>query len=172
MQPINYGAPIYPNCFDLLTTHGVVAEDVVGYITDQPSPYLQNYVAQRGGVPTIPGQILPDPLPGLPSQPPLPRTDVYQTTTVSQQNTIPNQHAINNYVQNPKNDSWKKAALAVLLTGIAGFGLYKFGSAIRSFRNGSAGTTNGFLQNIGNAFKSVGTKIADFFKNLWAKIKP
>ena len=35
---INYGAPIYPNCFDQLTTHGIVAEDVVGYITDSPSP--------------------------------------------------------------------------------------------------------------------------------------
>lgn len=171
MQPINYGAPIYPNCFDLLTTHGVVAEDVVGYITDQPSPYLQNYVAQRGGVPTIPGQILPDPLPGLPPQSPLPRTDVYQTT-VPHQNTVPNQQTINNYVQNPKNNSWKKAALALLLTGIAGFGLYKFSSAIRGLRNGTAGTTNGFLQSIGNAFKSAGTAVVNFFKNLWAKIKP
>ena len=26
---INYGAQIYPNCFDQLTTHGIVAEDVV-----------------------------------------------------------------------------------------------------------------------------------------------
>lgn len=170
MQPINYGAPIYPNCFDLLTTHGVVAEDVVGYITDQPSPYLQNYVAQRGGVPTIPGQILPDPLPGLPPQAPLPRNDVYQTT-VPQQNAVPNQQMINNYVQNPKNNSWKKTALALLLTGIAGFGLYKFSSAIRGLRNGTVGT-NGFFQSVGNAFKSAGTKIADFFKNLWAKIKP
>ena len=43
--------PIYPNCFDLLTTHGVIHNDLVGYITGTPSAYLQNYVAQRGVVP-------------------------------------------------------------------------------------------------------------------------
>ena len=107
----------YPNCFDQLTTHGIVAEDVVGYITDSPSPYLQNYVAQRGGytpsvpwTPSIPGRVLPDPLPSVSPQggpvmgyePPrmqerLPRGDVYQT--------VPNEREINHVVKNEKNNT-------------------------------------------------------------------
>ena len=47
--------PIYPNCFDLLTTHGVIHNDLVGYITGTPSQYLQNYAAQYGGMPTASG---------------------------------------------------------------------------------------------------------------------
>lgn len=75
--------PIYPNCFDLLTTHGIVADDVVGYITGEPSPYLQNYVAQRAGVPTVPGQILPDGLPNVPRRGEVygPKQDTYQPQT-------------------------------------------------------------------------------------------
>ena len=61
MQQIS-NVPLYANCFDRLTTNGVIAEDLMGYVTGTPSPYLQNYVTQRGGVPNLPGQILPDTL--------------------------------------------------------------------------------------------------------------
>ena len=168
---INYGAPIYPNCFDQLTTHGIVAEDVVGYITDSPSPYLQNYVAQRGGytpsvpwTPSIPGRVLPDPLPSVSPQggpvmgyePPrmqerLPRGDVYQT--------VPNEREINHVVKNEKNNTWKKVAAGILLTGLAVFGIVK-GRQI--YKSGNAG-----LKNIGNWFSNAGNKIGNAFKNGW-----
>lgn len=184
MQPINYGAPIYPNCFDQLTTHGIVAEDVMGYITDQPSPYLQNYVAQRGWAPSIPGQVLPDPLPTMQPPNPLPRNDVYQTVASEQQNAVPNQQNINNYVQNPRNNGWKKAAAAILLTGLAAFGLYKFGGALKTILGRTPASPSGtpsWLKNIGTSISNMGTKVKnacvsgfiatkDFCKNIWSKI--
>lgn len=176
MQPIHYGATIYPNCFDLLTTHGIVADDVVGYITDQPSPYLQNYVAQRGWPPSVPGQILPDALPAAPAPAPLPRNNVYQTVATEQPRNpqgVPDKNQINDFVKQPKNDGWKKAALVILLTGLSAFGLYKLGAGIKAIKNGTWTTSAGnFFKNIGNSLKSAGTAIANFFKNLWAKIKP
>lgn len=124
MQPISYGYaqmgyPMYPNCFDQLTTHGVIADDLVGYITDVPSPYLQNYVAQRGWPPSMPGQIMPDPLPNM--QPPqrLPRGDVYQT--------IPPQgpQAYPPYPQQKPSNTWRKVALTALIVGLTALGLWK-----------------------------------------------
>ena len=122
MQPIsNYGMnypqaypqtyPIYPDCFDMLTTHGIVAEDVKGYITDKPSPYLQNYVAQRGWAPTLPGQILPDPLPTLPNPQPLPKGNIYPSV-------YPQHPDKNTLVNKGKYDTAKKIALGILLTGL------------------------------------------------------
>ena len=175
MQPIHYGAPIYPNCFDLLTTHGVVAEDVVGYITEQPSPSLQNYVAQRGWPPSVPGRILPDPLPAAPAPAPLPKNDVYQTVAADKPANpqgVPTQTQINDFVKQPQHDGWKKAALVLLLTGLSAFGLYKLGAGIKALKNGTAATSAGnFFKNIGNTLKSAGKAVVNFFKNIWAKIK-
>lgn len=159
------GFPIYPNCFDQLTTHGIVAEDVMAYITDQPSPYLQNYVAQRGWAPSMPGRVLPDPLPTAPPPQQLPRGDVYQT--------VPKQDEINNYVRPEKKSKWKNIAAAVLLTGLAVFGVIKGRQIIKN-----GGTT---MKNVGDWFKKLGTSIGngiktgwtktcDFFKNMWNKI--
>lgn len=120
MQPISYGSPqqlpMYPNCFDALTTHGIVADDVVGYITDAPSPYLQGYVAQRGWAPNVPGQVLPDPLPTLPPKGQLPKGDVYQGVAKPNENT---------FVKKNKYETAKKVALACLLAGLAVFGVMK-----------------------------------------------
>ena len=176
MQPINYGAPIYPNCFDLLTTHGIVADDVVGYITGQPSPYLQNYVAQRGGTPTLPGQILPDALPAAPAPKQLPKNDVYQTVASEHQHTtqgVPDKNQINDFVKQPHHDGWKKAALVLLLAGVSVFGFYKISSGFKALKNAFNTTSvSNFFNNIGNKLKSAGTAVVDFFKNLWTKIKP
>lgn len=113
MNPISYGSPqqlpMYPNCFDQLTTNGVIADDVVGYITGTPSPYLQGYVAQRGWNPSIPGQILPDPLPNAQPKTPLPNGDIYQTVPKPDKNT---------FVKKDKFETAKKIALACLLTGL------------------------------------------------------
>lgn len=126
MQPINNAAyaqnyPAYPNCFDNLTTNGIIAEDVVGYITDMPSPYLQNYVAQRGWAPTgqaLPGQILPDPLPHLQNPQPLPRGDIYQSVQPKPPDT-------KTLVRKDKYETAKKVALGMLLTGLAVLGIVK-----------------------------------------------
>lgn len=175
MQPIHYGAPIYPNCFDLLTTHGVVADDVVGYITDQPSPYLQNYVAQRGWPPSVPGRILPDPLPAAPAPAPLPRNDVYQTVAQEKTHTpegVPSQNQINDYVKQPHHSTWQKIAAGLLVAGLTAFGLYKLGAGIKALKGGAAsGGGTPWYQSIGNALKSAATSVGNFFKNLWAKIK-
>lgn len=180
MQPISYGAPIYPNCFDQLTTHGVVAEDVVGYITDKPSPYLQNYVAQRGWAPSMPGQILPDPLPTLQPPNPLPRNDVYQTVATEQpvnKNGVPTGQQINNYVKNEHNNNWKKIAAGVLIAGVTAFGLYKLGGAIKSLFGRTpapapAPTGGGtpWYSQIGQSLKNICKSVGDFFKNIWNKI--
>ena len=174
MQPIHYGAPIYPNCFDLLTTHGVVADDVVGYITDQPSPYLQNYVAQRGWPPSVPGQILPDALPAAPAPTPLPRTDVYQTAAAEKAHTpdsVPDKNQINDFVKQPNHESWKKAAAAILLTGLTAFGLYKLGAGIKALKGHSSTSGTPWYQSVSNALKSAAQSVGKFFKDLWTKIK-
>ena len=127
MQPISYGVnqayaqsyPILPNCFDNLTTNGIVAEDVMGYITGQPSLYLQNYVAQRGWPPHgqfVPGQILPDALPTLPNPTPLPRGKVYPSFKPEKDSLI---------VNKGKYDKARQIALSILLTGLAVLGVVK-----------------------------------------------
>lgn len=186
MQPIHYGAPIYPNCFDLLTTHGVVADDVVGYITDQPSPYLQNYVTQRGWPPSVPGQILPDTLPAAQTAQKLPRNDVYQTVTTEQQhipNSVPTQDQINDFVKQPHHENWKKIATGLLIGGLTAFGLYKIGAGIKALKRTTGHSGSPWYQRLGNSLKSAArtagntlkkafSSLGDFFKNLWTKIKP
>lgn len=182
---INYGVqaqnyPVYPNCFDQLTTHGIVAEDVVGYITGTPSPYLQNYVAQRGWAPSLPGQITPDPLPPVIPPQTVQNTNVNQTIppqTVQNNDiyqTVPKQEDINTYVKKDKKDTWKKVAAAILLTGVSAFLAVK---GVQLFKN-----RNAVMQSISNKFgswgsaiksslSSAGTKISDFCKNAWAKTR-
>lgn len=189
MQPINYGVthqsymsqgvvpqgypqmgyPIYPNCFDQLTTHGIVAEDVVGYITDTPSPYLQNYVAQRGWAPSLPGQVLPDPLPTLQPPNPLPKGDVYQTVQ-------PKHPDANTFVKKNKYDTAKKVALGILLTGLAVLGIVRGKDLISRLRGTPptpppAGTTGPtWYQKIGTSIKNGLNAVGTFFKDLWNKI--
>lgn len=118
--------PMYPNCFDMLTTHGIIAEDLVGYVTDTPSPYLQNYVAQRGFNPSLPGQVLPDPLPGVTPRY-QPRSDIYEPV---RPRPVITPH---------KKDRWgtfKKIAAAALLIGLGGFGIYKARKPIANFWKG------------------------------------
>lgn len=125
MQPFN---PVYPNCFDMLTTHGVIADDLVGYVTGYPSPYLQNYVAQRGGWnPGLPGRVLPDPLPGVPPMPPLPQNDVYQPTP-QQQSPVISPELPNKKMHS---STWKKIGLAILLSIGASLGIAKTGRLIK-----------------------------------------
>ena len=111
--------PIYPNCFDLLTTHGVVADDVVGYITGTPSPYLQNYAAQRAAVPTVPGQLMPEQLPNVPRRGEIygPEQDTFQPQTPPAPPATPQ-----------KKNGWetaKKVAAGALIIGLGALGLYK-----------------------------------------------
>ncbi len=177
MQPIsNYGAsyppaypqpsyPIYPDCFDMLTTHGIVAEDVKGYITDHPSPYLQNYVAQRGWAPTMPGQILPDPLPTLPNPQPLPKGNIYPSVYPQH----PDKHTL---VNKGKYDTAKKIALGVLLTGLTVLGIVKGKNLISKLRHRPAPSPSGtpWYKPITDGIKKGLTNIGNFFKNLWNKI--
>lgn len=182
MQSISHGVqgyPIYPNCFDQLTTHGVVADDVVGYITDKPSPYLQNYVAQRGWAPSMPGQIMPDPLPTVKPPTPLPRTDVYQTVATEQpvqNNGLPTQQQIKDYVRNEHSNNWAKLATGVLLAGLTAFGMYKFSGAVRSLLKPTpaptpttAGTTS-WYDKIGQTAKAAFDTVKNAIKNIWNKL--
>ena len=106
--------PIYPNCFDLLTTHGVIHNDLVGYITGTPSPYLQQYVAQRGGVP-----LAPAPAPGVPAAPQAqilqqPAADAYQKTQIHSE---PPAEAPSLHSHNPKkNNIGKSIAMSLILS--------------------------------------------------------
>lgn len=129
MQPINYGMSqpypqqgyaLYPNCFDQLTTHGVIADDAMEYITGTPSPYLHNYVAQRGWAPSMPGQMMPEPLPNM--QPPqkLPRNNVYNVPGANQ----------DSFVKKDKYETAKKVALAALVVGLGVFAAVKGKKAI------------------------------------------
>lgn len=150
--------PVYPNCFDQLTTHGVIAEDAVGYITDMPSPYLQNYVAQRGWAPSLPGRVLPDPLPTVQPQQPLPKGNMYNTVYPQH----PNKHTL---APKDKYSTLKKVALTVLLGGLAVLGIVKGRQVIK----------NGGLKNIGTTlakpFKTAGTWIKDHAKSAGEWIK-
>lgn len=129
MQPIS-GVPMYPSCFDHLTTNGIIAEDLVGYVTGMPSPYLQNYVAQRGGTPSLPGRILPDTLtPAVPPQKPLPQGDIYNVAPKDigpQTLEPPNKHKIDNI---------KKIATGVLLAGLTVFAFVKGKTAFSAIKN-------------------------------------
>ena len=129
MQPIN-GVPMYPSCFDQLTTNGIIAEDLVGYVTGTPSPYLQNYVAQRGGTPSIPGRTLPDTLtPAVPPKQPLPQGDIYNVAPKDiGPNTLepPQKHKINNI---------KEIATGLLLAGLAVFAFIKGKTVLSTLKN-------------------------------------
>lgn len=173
MQPINYGAgyPIYPNCFDQLTTNGVIADDVVGYITDTPSPYLQNYVAQRGWQPQgqiLPGQILPDPLPNVQPHTPLPKGDVYQT--------VPNNLGPDTFVKKDKYKKAKEVATGLLLVGLIALGIVKGKGLVNKIlkKPPTTGTASGgtpkWCQNIGTSIKGGLKKVSDFVKDTWNKI--
>lgn len=192
MQPINYGAgyppsypqnyPIYPNCFDQLTTHGVLADDVVGYITDMPSPYLQNYVAQRGWQPSLPGQVLPDPLPNVQPKTPLPQGSIYHDVP---QNLGPQTFEKKDNFKNAKN-----VATGLLLTGLIAFGIVKGKNFISKLFNkttaaagaatgtaaGTAGTAGGaaagvkWYQTLGASIKKGFNTVCDFFKDTRNKI--
>lgn len=176
MQPISYGVnqayaqsyPILPNCFDNLTTNGIVAEDVMGYITGQPSLYLQNYVAQRGWPPHgqfVPGQILPDALPTLPNPTPLPRGKVYPSFKPDKDSLI---------VNKGKYDKARQIALSILLTGLAVLGVVKGRKLISKLRNRGASSAapagNVWYQNVWTNIKTGFKKVGNFFKNLWNKI--
>ena len=173
--------PIYPNCFDLLTTHGIVADDVVGYITGEPSPYLQNYVAHRAGVPTVPGQILPDGLPNVPRRGEVygPKQDTYQPQTPPPLPEAP--HKKNGW------DTAKKVAAGLLIAGLAGFGIYKGKDFItKLFKSAPkpapapAGSANPWYKQAGNWISTkykaasawVGAKataVGDWFKNIFTR---
>lgn len=129
MQPIS-GVPMYPSCFDQLTTNGVIAEDLVGYVTGTPSPYLQNYVAQRGGTPSLPGRTLPDTLtPAVPPKQPLPQGDIYNVAPKDigpETLEPPKKHKINNI---------KEIATGLLLAGLTVFAFIKGKSALSAIKN-------------------------------------
>lgn len=201
MNPIGYGQqyPMFANCFDRLTTNGILVDDVVGYITGTSSPYLQNYVAQRGGMmPSLPGQILPSAMPPAPAPAPMAVPGFAPTNTPRPvpngpiYKDIPKDLNENTFVKKDKYSTIKKIATGVLITGLAAFGLYK-GFAL--FKNGGAGfktaMTNCFKQikkscrkvivgikwhtrhqsyNIKNSLKNYIQNIGNFFKNLWNQI--
>lgn len=176
--------PIYANCFDRLTTNGIIAEDLVGYITDVPSPYLQNYIAQRGGVPNmayLPGQVLPEPLPNAPT--PAPMAVPGNIPPNGPYSDIPKPSELNpkTFEKKDKYVTAKKIALGILLTGLTVLGVVK---GRQLFRNGGAGLRTS-LNNAWNSFKTfctnaaskigiglknAATATANFFKNLWNRI--
>lgn len=128
MQPIS-GVPMFPSCFDQLTTNGIIAEDLVGYVTGTPSPYLQNYVAQRGGTPSLPGRTLPDTLtPAVPPKQPLPQGDIY--------NVAPKDIGPQTLEPPKKNkiDNIKKIAAGLLLTGLTVFAFMKGKAALSALK--------------------------------------
>jgi len=189
MNPVGLGQqyPMYANCFDRLTTNGILVDDVMGYITGQPSPYLQNYVAQRGGWPTLPGQIMPDALPGAPAPAPMavqgsyPQKQQTQMPNGSIYKDIPTNLDQNTFVKNDKYEKYKKIGAGLLLGGLIGLGLFH---GVKLFRNGG----KGFKQMLANSWQSIKksckkgwkssvkflktayTKTINFFKNMWNKI--
>lgn len=189
MNPVSYGQqyPLYANCFDRLTTNGILADDIMGYITGTPSPYLQNYVAQRGGLPMMPGQIMPDALPTAPMPAPM-SVPGYRQTPVQQQmpagpvyKDIPRNIDQNTFVKQDKYSTIKKVAAGALITVLTVLGLYK---GIALFKNGGAGfkaamsnawtglknlCSNGWSKAV-SLCKSGATKIVNFFKAMWNKL--
>ena len=189
MNPVSLGQPypMYANCFDRLTTNGILADDVMGYITGTPSPYLQNYVAQRGGLPMMPGQIMPDALPTAPTPAPMSVPAYNQAITQPQMPTgpvykdIPRNIDQNTLVQKDKYSTIKNVAAALLIAGLASFAIYK---GVTLFKNGGAGfkaamsnawtgvknlCSNGWSKAV-NLCKSCATKVSNFFKTMWNKI--
>ena len=152
--------PIYPNCFDVLTTNGIITEDLVGYVTGTPSVYLQNYVAQRGGVPSLPGQPLPDPLPNVPLQ----RTPVSDTYQTPEKTIYPPVNTVDD--KNAKWNTAKKVLTGLFLGGLAVLGVVKGKDLYNKLKNFSA-NGNSVLNSIGNWFKNIGTKIKDGFKKIF-----
>lgn len=182
MQPISGNIPVYANCFDRLTTNGIIAEDLMGYVTGNPSPYLQNYVAQRGGNPSMLGQILPDTLtPAINGSPrpaqmtqPLQQGDVY--------NVVPKN--IGPEILQPKNkkktDLIKQIAAGVLLTTLATIGIVKGKSILKSTKTAfqnmfkssptSKTTFSTFITNAKNTIVNGFNKMRNSIKNAWNKI--
>ena len=166
--------PIYPNCFDLLTTHGIVADDVVGYITGTPSPYLQNYVAQRTAAPEVPGHIMPSQLPNLPH-----RGEVYGP----QQDTFHHEPKPDVPPAPQKKKGWetaKKIAAGALIIGLSALGIFK-GKALynKFFKSGSAASGTPWYKRAGqwiqtkfNAAKnwvaSKASAVGSWFKNAFS----
>lgn len=194
MQPMTMntgypqGYPVYANCFDRLTTNGVLVDDVVGYITGTPSPYLQNYVAQRGWPASLPGRVLPDAMPPAPMPAPMSvpagSNPVYTNNppaAPNNNNAIPTNINKDTLVKKDKYATAKKIAAGALITGLVVFGAIKGvqlfrsgGTAVRTsisnawtaIKNGCATAWNATKNWCTNAARSVG----NFFKNLWNKI--
>ena len=86
---------------------------------------------------------------------------------------MPNEREINHVVKNEKNNTWKKVAAGILLTGLAVFGIVK---GCQIYKSGNSGLKNigTWFSNtgnkIGNAFKNGWTTTCDFFKNCWNKL--
>lgn len=97
--------PLYPNCFDMLTMHGIIPDDLTGYVTGTPSPYLQNYVAQRGGIPQMPQMQIPQ----------QPNNDVYQKPQGYVGPTPPPAPEIPSS-KKKNNNIWKSIAMSVILS--------------------------------------------------------
>lgn len=169
MSPMPPMQPMYPSSFDMLTTHGIIADDLVGYVTGAPSPYLQQYVAQRGGVPMqgdiLPGQILPDNLPHVMQGAQIqqqPQADIYQNPD------------INAPAQKDKTQMWKKIAAGVLLTALVTFGAIKAKDFMKNMNippsNGSSFKST--MKKFGGGLKNVFvTKPVEFFKKTGTGIK-
>lgn len=189
MQPVSMNTgmnyPVYANCFDRLTTNGVIAEDLVGYVTDTPSPYLQNYIAQKGGVPNmpyLPGQVLPDPLPAAPQPAPM-AVPGGAAQAANAYSDIPKASDLNTntFVKKDKYETAKKVAAGILLTGLAVLGAVK---GRQLFKNGGAGLKaslsnawnsvktfcSNTAQKIGTWCKNAFNATVNFFKNLWNRI--
>lgn len=192
------GYPVYANCFDRLTTNGVLVDDVVGYITGTPSPYLQNYVAQRGWPASLPGQVLPDAMPPVPVPSPMSvpagSNPVYTNVppAVPQNNSIPTNINKDTLVTKDKYATAKKIAAGVLITGLVGFGAYKGiqlfrtgGAAVRTTLSNAWNATKNWCSNAWNASKNwcanawnvsknwcanAARSVGNFFKNLWNRV--
>ncbi len=101
--------PIYPNCFDMLTTHGIIHNDLVGYVTGTPSPYLQQYAARKGAATPVMSQTAA-PSGAVLQQPVQP--DVYQKPASQTPPQAPTLHS-----HNPKNNNiWKSIAMTLILS--------------------------------------------------------
>lgn len=94
--------PIYPNCFDMLTTNGIIHDDLVGYVTGTQSPYLQNYVTQYGAKP-----------PQMPQQP---LNDVYQQPQTKETNAKISDLPDKATKKSNKSNIWKSLAMSVILS--------------------------------------------------------
>ena len=130
MQPISYGSsqgyPMYPSSFDRLTTNGIITDDLWGYVTGQPSPYLQHYTAQMGGVPNLSYGPYSQVMPQARNNQVLPQGSIY--------NDIPRNIGPDTLIPKSKTDikKIKQVATAILLGGLAIFGIIKGRNWIKS----------------------------------------